>query len=173
MHVTSIANVETTLNTWFTGELQALELPAYLPTISYVYEWPQITANLPCFSFNHNPVGVYANYQGNVENDALSVMKAHGILEVNAWVSRDQKYNGQDVWRARLNTMRQMVIDVRNKHSVVTLQDSQTSPDYPIEVNYKIDLGDITTPQIGRDINPAIERCRMLINYHWHSRVEI
>jgi hypothetical protein len=141
--------------------------------VYYVYDWPQITAQLPCFSFNHLPVGSYGHYQGNAETDNSSVMKSHAMIEVNAWVSRDQKYNSQDIWKARLLYMEQMVVEVRNRHSVVTLQDSQTAPQYPIQVCYKIDLGDLSIAQTAKDGNPAIERCRMLINYQWHSRSEI
>lgn len=174
MHVTSVNNVEASLNLHFVDKLSAIDRPAWFASYNIAYNWPEDELVTPCFSFTHLPVGVEMPYQGNVESDSFAVSVGSAILEINCWVSRDDKYNNQDVWMARLQYMHSMVQQVMTREPVVVIQDVVTDPSYPTPAGYKIDLARLTNPAtLPDDANPSIRRRRLLISYMWRIRAAI
>lgn len=174
MHVTNINNVEASLNLHFVDRLSAISLPAWFALYNIAYNWPEEELNTPCFSFTHLPVSTEMPFQGNVESDTLSVSVGSAILEINCWVSRDDVYNGQQVWVARLQYMHSMVQQVMTREPIVVIQDVVTDPNFPTPAGYKIDLMRLTNPAtLPDDENPSIRRRRLLINYMWRVRAVI
>ncbi len=172
IHETSTFNVEATLTQWYIDRLGEVQLPVWLPNPTIVVDWQDIPSSLPCWSISHIPVGFSPRYQGDVEDNGTSVIRASAILEINAWVSRDQKYMGGDIWKARLTFMVSAVQTIWNHNKAIPLQDF-SAPGNPLPTNYLVRLNNMNVVQTARDTNPAIERRRMLINYNWHMRTSI
>ena len=173
LHDTSTFNIEPTLNAFFAREIGLYDKPVWLPTFVFVYNTPEIEANLPCYSFDHLSGSVEDSYMGRVENDSTSVMKAYGILEVNAWVNRNQNYNGQNVWHARLRWMASVVEEIVNKNARVPLMDYLSDPLYPADTGYLVTLERMQIVQTAQNPNPAVERKRLLIPYCWGLRASV
>lgn len=171
MHVTSAFNVEASINNTISAALAAFTgLPAWMPAPAFVFDWPDIEERLPCFSFAHFPGSLSDDYQGRAETYTTSVMRSTGILEVSVWVSRDQKYNGQDVWMPRQRFMVDMLKEVVVKNKTIRISDYITDAASPTTADYRVAMGDMNEVQVLQDANPAIERRRFLINYSWHLR---
>lgn len=172
IHVTSPANVETTLNMWFAEQLSYIELPAYFDTAGYniAYEWPEVPLVPPCFSFNHRSVMRENKFQGNVASDGESVVCAYAQMDINCWVSRDQKYQDRDIWRPRLQWMEMAVNAIYTLYPTVVIQDTQSNPDYPMPVQYKINLSNLQYKDTGADPNPAFKRRWIMLSYNWMLR---
>lgn len=170
VHATNSFNVEASINDAYKTALLAITLPSFLPSVSVVFNWPEIEANLPCFSIVHFTGSSSDRYQGRVDTNTTSVMYNTGILEISAWVSRDQKVNGQDVWAAQIAFMKSMIEAVHTRTSVIRLSDYTSNPASPSTVNYKINISDLNEVQVAEDVNPSIRRKRFLINYNWHHR---
>jgi len=175
-HVTSTYNVEASINKSYEDALKALVvagLPAFMVTPQIVVNWPEITASTPCFSFIHFTGSSSDRYQGRTETDTTSAMYNTGMFEVSVWVSRDQKANGIDVWAARLSYMKGMLQQVHLRTPVIVIQDFESNPAYPVNTEYKVNMGDMNEVQVAPDENPSIRRKRFLINYNWHLRADI
>lgn len=170
MHVSSVYNVEPSINTAFQTALNAVTLPAWLSQPTIVFDWPEITASLPCFSFVHMTPSMSDNHQGRVDGAGNSTVAASGMLEISAWVSRDQKYNGQDIWVARLRFMESMIASAYASLPVVVIKDYATSPTSPTSAQFRVVMNNLNFVQTASDPNPAIQRKRALITYHWNLR---
>lgn len=170
MHATSVYNVEPSINVAFQTVLNAISLPAWLTQPAIVYDWPDITGSLPCFSVFHMTPSMSDTYQGRKDSAGNSTVAASGMMEISAWVSRDQKYNGQDVWVARLRFMESMIASVYASLPVVVIKDYETSPTSPTSAAFRVVMRDLTFVQTAEDVNPAIKRKRALITYNWNLR---
>lgn len=171
IHVTSTYNVEASINKAYYDAIAAVSgLPAFMTVPAVVFNWPEIEASTPCFSVVHFTGSSSDRYQGRVDTNTASVMYNTGILEVSAWVSRDQKVNGQDVWAARLSYMKGMLQQVHTKLPVILIKDFESNPSTPSATGFKVNMGDMNEVQVGMDENPSIRRKRFLINYNWHLR---
>lgn len=171
LHETNEFNVTASINAAYAEALTAIVLPDWL-TLSatpIVYNWSDIALNTPCFSFIHFTGSSSDRYQGRTDGINNGLMYNTGILEIDAWVSRDQKYNGQDVWAARLAYMKGMVTSANAGLPVVIIYD-YTIPAAPIATGYKVNMETLNDVQVAADENPSIMRKRFLINYHWHLR---
>ena len=176
LHETTVFNVKTTLNRWFVEKISEIELPFYFGTNTFtatngiVFNWPEKTIVTPTFSLHHMPVNHRRRYQGDVAQDGLRAVQKGALLEINAWVSRDDKYNGQDYWDARLQYMQGMVEQLHVQYPRIVIRNFLNDPAYPAATEYLISLGDLDTPTVGPDANPSIRRSRSLIRYDWTLR---
>lgn len=173
LHETSPFNIQATLTDWYTRTLATIDRPAYLPSYTVVVDWQDIPLALPCFSISHIPVGSFRRWQGDVESTITSVVRSVGLLEINCWVSRDQKHAGQDVWSARLNFMESMVRHVHQTAPVLVLSDFMALPGNPIETEYLVRQEDLNIIQTAQDANPAIMRRRVQVKYTWNQRARV
>jgi len=170
VHVTSDFNVEASINAALQTAFNAVSMPAWLSTPAVVYDWPEITANTPCFSIIHYTNALSDNYQGRGDGAGNSTVRASGLMEVSAWVSRDQKYNGQDVWAARIRFMEGMINSVFTANPVILIKDYMTSQTSPTATAYKVNMKNVNFIQVADDPNPAIRRRKALISYFWDLR---
>lgn len=171
VHVTSPYNVEASINAYFADQLTYLLRPDYMPTMpALVYDWPEIEASLPCFSFIHLPASFSDDFMGRVETVSQSVVEGRGMLEISAWVSRDQLYSGQSIWMAQLRWMQSMVAQVYATSGRIVIEDYAPLATSPSSTRYLVTLTNMSTVQTAKDPNPAIERRRMLLAYMWHLR---
>ncbi len=169
-HVTNDFNVEASINAALTAALAAITPPAWLPAPVVVYDWPDIEANTPCFSIIHFANTMSDNYQGRGDGAGNSTVRASGMMEISAWVSRDQKYSGQDIWVARLRQMETMIASVYAATAVVVIRDYYTSQTAPALTGYKVNIRNLEFVQVADDPNPAIRRRKALITYFWDLR---
>lgn len=170
MHVTNDFNVEASIFAALAAALTAITPPAWLTTPAVVYDWPEITANTPCFSIIHFTNSLSDVYQGRGDGAGNSTVHASGLMEVSAWVSREQKYSGQDIWAARLRYMDSMISSVYAANPVILLKDYTTSQTAPTNAGYKVNLHNLEFVQTADDPNPAIRRRKALISYFWDLR---
>lgn len=186
-------NVEATLNTWMSAALAAFTRPAWLPTLpAIVYDAPEISASLPCFSLIHIPVSTVGGIQGRWAGSSTG-MKALGILDVSCWVSRSASVD----WNMQLRTMRDMVLSSAVKSAVLVIGDYAALPtntvapaitttallavqiagddgtwsDTATATAYKINIGDAALTPTEPDPNPDVMRVRVLIDYDYYYRV--
>lgn len=173
MHVTNTSNVEATLNAHFRTALSNLSLPSFFSgSITFTQNWSEIEAVLPCFSVHHLPIAHIDRWQGRGATNSLSAVRAHSLMEISAWVTRDQKQSGQDVWQARLRYMQSMVEQVAIQSPRVVIKD-YTTPASPAVTLFAVRMGDLRIVQTGKDPNPAIERRKFQIDYEWELFVAI
>lgn len=170
MHVTSVYNVEPSITTAFQTALNAITLPAWLSQPAIVFDWPEITASTPCFSIIHMTPSMSDTHQGRGDGAGNSTVAASGIMEISAWVSRDQKYNGQDIWVTRLRFMESMIASAYASLPVVVIKDYATSPSSPNNVAFRVVMRNLNFMQTASDPNPSIMRKRALITYNWNLR---
>ena len=170
LHATNTYNVEASVNAAIASALAAISLPVYLSTPAIVYDWPEITESTPCFSFAHFTDNQSDIYQGRGDGAGNITVRDVGLMEVSAWVSRDQRYNNQDVWSARLSTMAGMISKAVTSNAVILIRDYATSATAPARTGYKVNLGVAEFVQTAHDANPAIERRRALVRYWWDLR---
>jgi len=170
MHVTNDFNVEASINAALAVALAAITPPAWLTAPVVVYDWPEITANTPCFSIIHFTNALSDSYQGRGDGAGNSTVRASGLMEVSAWVSRDQKYSGQDIWAARIRYMESMINSVYIANPVILIKDYTTSQTAPTNSGYKVNLRNLDFVQTAEDANPAIRRRKALISYFWDLR---
>lgn len=173
MHVTNTSNVEATLNGHFRTALSNISLPSYFSgSITFTQNWSEIEAVLPCFSVHHLPIAHIDKWQGRAENATTSAVRSHALMEISAWVTRDQKMSGQDVWQARLRWMQSMIEEVYIQSKSVIIKD-YTVPAVPVASAYLIRLNDMNIVQTAPDKNPAIERRKVQISYTWELRASV
>lgn len=170
MHVTNDFNVEASLNGALTTALAAITPTAWLAAPAVVYDWPEIEHSTPCFSIIHFTNALSDNYQGRGDGAGNSTVRASGLMEVSAWVSRDQKYNNQDIWVARIREMEAMISSVYIANPVILIKDYLTSQSAPALTGYKVNLANLEFVQTADDPNPAIRRRKALISYFWDLR---
>ena len=169
MNVTSVFNVEATLNEWLQNGLAALTKPAWLPSYTFVQNFQELTASLPAISVHHlSGVGT-KRYEGNNAESGVQAVWKHGIMDVSAWVKRSP-LNAADNHTAQLRTMQAMIEEVATGTRGVVIKDWQTSQSAPTATAYRINIGNIAVVETGQDPNPDIERRRILINYDWNLR---
>lgn len=161
-------NVEASLNEWLRAALTAFTRPSWLTSMpAIVYDAPQETAVMPCFSFMHIPVAILTNaYQGRNVGDGLKGGKSMGMMDVSCWVSRSKSPH----YAAQLRTMADMVQSAVIADTAVVVMDYATSQTAPSSAGYKVDLGDITVTPTQPDPNPDVERIRILIDYSYVFR---
>lgn len=159
-------NVEATLNAHFTTAISAITRPAWLTTLpAFVYNWDEVTASIPCFAFAHIPAGMLNDLQGRTVGDGQQGRKALGILEVSAFVTRTNNPS----WSAQLRTMRDLVETASTSTRTVVISDYST-PGVPTATAYKINIEDVNETPTEPDVNPAIQRARILIRYSFYFR---
>ena len=171
LHETTVFNAEASLNDWLRSQIATFALPAWMGgTVHFITDWPEIEKSLPCISVAHLP----GYRRGEYERGDVSArqMLARGLVDVSAWVSRSQLYQGQEVWLPRLRFMEGMIEQAHAGAVAIVIRDYLTSLSNPQDTPYRIILGDISVVQTGPDPNPDIERRRALINYRWFLRSE-
>lgn len=166
LHATNVFNVEATLTKDIKTKLNALTLPSWWvggkPTI--VENTPEVQNSLPAFSIVHIPVETRNPYMGRAAEVGVFAQQAYGLLDVSCWVSRRQSD-----WNARLKHMRAMVYEVVVKTTSVTINDYAT-PASPSATTFKANVRGITVDERMDDVNPDIERTRILVRYDWIVR---
>lgn len=159
-------HVEATLSQHFTTTISAITRPAWLTALpAFVYNWDEVAATIPCFAFAHIPAGMLNDLQGRTVGDGQQGRKALGILEVSCFVTR----NANPSWNAQLRTMRDLVETAATSTRTVVVQDYST-PSSPSNTTFKIDILDVNETPTEPDINPAIQRSRILIAYSFTYR---
>lgn len=172
LHVTNDFNVEASINAAIQTALAAVTLPAWLTfaSNSVVVDWPEITENTPCFSIAHFDNTSSDNYQGRGDGAGNRAVRENGLMEVSAWVSRDQKYLGQDIWVARIRYMESMIKSVFIAAPTVLIKDYYTSLTAPALTGYKVNMGVPGFVQTRPDPNPAMMRRKAVVSYWWDLR---
>lgn len=174
LHVTNTFNVEGTLNSFFADRLALIDLPSFLPAMpSMVAYWPESELPTPCFSFVHIPVMTQQTVQGNAEMDGVNVMQSNALMEIDAWVNRDNRVNGQEVWIPCLQYMVSMVKKVVASNPTIVIKDYLSDSEAGSLTSYNIKLGNMDEKDTLPDTNPAIKRRRMLLTYWWLARNNI
>lgn len=173
MHETNTSNVEATLNAHFRTALGSISVPSYFSSsITIVQNWIQKETTLPCFSIHHIPLRRSDKWQGRVEKNGVRVVRARGLLEINAWVTSDQRVSGQETWQAELRYMQSMVEQAYAVSNTVIIKD-YTTPASPTATSYRVRLGDLDVIQTADDPNPAIKRRKIQIGYEWELRADL
>ena len=170
MHATSSFNVEASINQALVTALNAISPPAWLPQPAIVMDWPEIADSMPCFSIVHMPATFSDVYQGRNDAAGNSTTHAAGMMEVSAWVSRDQKYGSQDVWMPRLRFMASMIETVYTALAIIAIKDYTVSLTAPTSTGFRVAMRNMTFVQTAADPNPAVERRRATITYMWDRR---
>jgi hypothetical protein len=169
IHATSTWNVEASLNAYFKTAFTNFTRPAAFNLTAlprFVENTPEVTANLPAFSFFHIPVGGMDIYQGRQAEAGTSVLLMLGLLDISAWVSRSNTS-----WNAQLRGMHSMIESAYlDSKAGIRIKDYQTNPTNPQNVAYRIVLRDLDETAVSVDPNPDIERRRFLVKYQWHLR---
>ena len=163
---TSVYNVEATINARTRAALLDISRPSWLSDApNIVSDAPEKTSIMPAFSFHHIPVGDYDKWQGRNVGDGKLGLNSHAIFEVSCWVTRDTQN-----WVAQLRTMKDIVRTVFTQHIDYVIQDYATDPDTPAFLPFLVRLKGSRVLATAKDINPDVERCRILIDYEWVYR---
>jgi len=170
LHATTHFNVEASINAALQTALNAISVPAFMTTPAVVFNWPEIAESTPCFSIAHFTDNQSDAYQGRNDAAGVTTVRDSGMLEISAWVSRDQKYNGLDVWQARLSFMAGMISKAVNSQPVILIRDYVTSQTSPALTGYKVNMQACEFVEVAKDPNPAIQRRRALVRYWWDIR---
>lgn len=170
MHVTNAYNVEASINQAFVTALNAITPPAFLSQPAIVFDWPDIAASTPCFSIVHLPNTLSDVYQGRNDAAGNSTVAASGMMDISAWVSRDELYNGQSIWMPRLRYMESMIASAYASLAVIAIKDYTVTPASPTSAAFRVAVRNLNFVQTAEDVNPAIERRRALITYKWDLR---
>lgn len=167
LSATAAFNAQASLNAWLVARIGAFTLPAWLPTVSVVFNWADITASLPCFSVAHIEIETGASgFKGRAADGRAGAVST-AILEVSAWVQRDANANHT----AQLNYMADMVTQaVIGSGAGVQIYDYGT-PNTPTPTSAVITLDNVQPVSVEMDTNPGIERKRLLVPYRWIYRV--
>lgn len=161
-------NVEASLNEWMRAALAAFSLPAWITTLpTIVYDFPQVSAAIPCFSFVHLPVDIDSNFQGKNVGGGDKGGRATGIMDVSCWVSRSKAPNS---WYPILMILRDFVLSTAEATSTVVISDYQTSLSAPAATVYKINIDHAAVVEVVHDPNLDVERKRILIDYSYVYR---
>lgn len=167
LHVTNDFNVEASINRFIKDGLTAITRPSILPTLpTFVENMPEVKANLPAFSFVHLPAGSIDSFQGRNAEPGAKAARDLGILDLSLWVSRLSAN-----WNAQLRVMQAMVKTVYlDSKSGVIIKDYTTTPAAPSASSYRVVFNDMDIVITSAEVNPDIERRRMLIKYEWLMR---
>ncbi len=160
----NVFNVQASLTQWLLDQLGAFDLPAWLPSYGFIDLEPEAEQTYPAFSVNFIDVSSAPRWSGGV-GEGKSGSKNTAILEVNAWVSRS---NG--AWMAQKRTMQAMVQQVVNGARAGVMIQDYGIPTLPNNTGYLIRLGEVETVSTQPDLNPDVERARMLITFTWVVR---
>lgn len=168
LHATSVSNVEASINKYFRDTLTALTRPAVLSTMPAVNEnMPDAPAVLPAFSLWHLPVASMDIYQGRQGEKGVSSLRELGILDLSAWVSRKASTS----WNAQLRAMRSMIdAAYLDSKAGIIIKDYLTDPTNPQPTNYRVVLVEKQAVTVQPDVNPDVQRIRVLVHYQWHLR---
>ena len=167
LHDSSPSNVQATLNQWFITEAAKITKPSWLPSYTVTNTIPEDGIATPSFSVIHLPAAQRSIYQGNQAEEGVTARQALAILDISIWVSRSNIN-----WLAQKHTMESMIALVVGLQAsgAVRVQDYLSDPASPVNVAYRITLGDLATVPTSPDPNPDIERSRNLIDYSWTIR---
>lgn len=169
-HTTGRYNVEATLMAWLNERLTTNKPPLVTGTAVLRMAVPEVPVNCPMWSahflgYDEAPT----TYQGRGTSGATHGARQHGLLEVSAWVSRE---NVQ--WRAQLAQMidavTASVLGAMASGSAIIVKDFYTSSTTPADTAYRITLEDVEVRTPPTDPNPDIERKRILIGFTWVER---
>lgn len=165
---TSVYNIEATLNAWLRGQLAGYAVPADInldavpPLITDV---PGRDAVFPAWSIHHLGARTRDMFQGRVTDGSKPGVWASGMMEINCWVTR-----GNVNWLAHLRWMHSAVLDALTGTTGVVVKDYAADPYNPTDTGYRILLGDAQDMTTAPDVNPDVERRRVLANYRWVLR---
>lgn len=161
-------NVEASLNEWMRAALTAFTLPSWIASLPpIVYDFPQVSASIPCFSISHLPVDIDSNFQGKNIGGGDKGGRATGILDISCWVSRSKAPSS---WYPILMTLRDFALSTAQNTNVVIIQDYQASLTAPAATVYKINIDHASVVEVVHDPNPDVERKRILIDYSYFYR---
>lgn len=168
IHPASSFNAEASLNAWIAAALQAFSLPLWVSTLPpIIYDFPEVSATIPCFSAIHIPVGADPAYQGRSVGGTDKGERVTAIMEVSCWVSRTK---APTAWYPLLMFMRDAVLSAATAQRVVVISDYLSSLTAPPLTLYKITLDRALKVPVEHDPNPAVERERILIDYSYIYR---
>lgn len=161
-------NAEASLNAWMQSSLQAFSLPNWLTTLPpIVYDYPEVSASIPCFSVVHLPVDIDSRFQGRNVGNGDKGGRATAMMDVSCWVSRSKAFSS---WYPQLMIMRDFVLSAANSTITVIIADYQSSLAAPPATNYKINIDKTSVVEVVHDTNPDVERKRILIDYSYIYR---
>lgn len=166
VHATNTYNVEASINKYFKDALTALSRPSNITLPTMVENTPEVTANLPSFSFVHLPAGSLDIYMGRIAEVGTRAMRDLSILDLSAWVSR-KSIN----WNAQLRFMQAMIETVYlDSGGGIVIKDYTSTPASPTATSYRVVFNDLDIVVVSPDPNPDIERRRCLVKYQWDMR---
>lgn len=166
MHATNTYNVTATINAALQTALNAISTPSWLSQPAVVFNWPEIVDRMPCFSIYHMPDTQSDNYQGRGDGAGNKTVRAAGMVEISAWVSRDLSHD----WMAQLTYMKSMISSAYASLTVAVISDYTATPAAPTATAFKVNFNNLTFVQTTADPNPAIQRARALVTYFWDLR---
>lgn len=168
VHATSTYNVEASINAYFKAAFTAMSRPSFLPTLpTFAENTPEVKANFPAFSFVHLPAGSLDIYQGRHAETTTKAMRDLGILDLSVWVTRNMNTN----WNAQLRFMQAMIETAYlDSKGGVIINDYTSTPASPSATSFRVTFNDLDIVVVTPDVNPDIERRRVLIKYQWDMR---
>jgi len=166
-------NVEGSLNKWFETNLTAAGLPSWMPSARVVYGWdeesPLINGHSGhAFSVTYLGSDGTRPYQGRRMEASAIGDRREGLLEINAWVSKQQAGNS---YRQRLAQAGDMVGHLLASARSVQINHVYGSLTKPTAIGAVVRLMDYNEPSVGADPNPDMLRRRFVVRYQWHQKV--
>lgn len=171
-HKFGVYNVEGTLNNWVNTNLTGAGVPAWMPSARVVFDYPESKLidghSGHAFSVTHLGAEVIGRYEGNNTVGGSAGQMMQGIMEVNAWMSKQQ---AGAAWPARLRQMGDMVGYLFTSGQQVEITNLYTSTAAPSGVGGLINVGQAEEAAVAPDPNPDIMRRRYLVRYRWVERI--
>lgn len=170
LHATNSINVEASVNNWFNTAINAITKPAWLPSLTLIFNLPDTPIVTPGISVYHMPVSMTNQWQGNHVGSGLVGGRAVNLMDVSCWVSRSATYSTMEAWALQLGTLRSMVQGVFAGTASIQLTNYTSDLGNPLGVAFKVDFIRLEAVATEHDPNPDIERARYLIRYEWTQR---
>ena len=166
VHATSTYNVEASINAYFKAAFTGMTRPSIITLPSYVENMPEVTANLPSFSFETLPTGSMDIYMGRIVDVSTKGIRELGILDLSALVSRKSSN-----YMAQLRFMQGMITTAYiDSGGGVVIKDYTSTPGTPTATNFRVTFVDLNWVSVAVDPNPDILRRRGLVQYQWDMR---
>ena len=176
LHAASSFNVHASLNDWLNTQINAHTFPAWLtfPGSRVLFTVPETTATMPCYTVHHIPVMDTPRFQGNRADDSNFGTWAIALMDVSCWAPKytetDQLEAQQGHYTMVLAYMASLVQELVAKNTNTLIKQYSADVDNPTNTSYKVNFGGIEGQTVLPDINPNVERIRIVISYRWILR---
>lgn len=156
LHVTAPLNVQTTINVWLKQALEEYVLPPQLPSWKYVEMMPESGIEPPAISIFHIPIEDTPN---NIDSDSRA------LADISVWVTRKDH-----AWSYQRLYMHSMIAQTMAGFTEIQIHDYVFDPANSTPEPYRIVFGTLDAVPNVPDVNPDIERTRLLLAYEWKTR---